>query len=411
MRGTRSRSPATVPATPTSAGAAPGGTRRRRLTGVDAARGLALLGMMAIHILPSWNEDGDPTLVWSAFSGVAATLFALLAGLTLAFLTGGSRPLSGGALTASRAGLLVRAALIAVLGMLLAAVDPPAAIILVYYGVMFLLAIPLLRLSARALAALAVGIAVLGPILVHLTRDVLPDLSGYDPTLTTLFTEPVTFLSVVLFTGSFPVIPWMAYVCAGLALGRLDLRDKRTALRLFAAGVLTALGAWLTSALLQGPLGGREQLMAATPWSATEIQDFLIWGPLPELPTTTWWWLTVLAPYTATPFEVFHSLGVAAAALGAMLLIGRFAGRALRPLTAIGSMTLTLYSAHLLLLATGLLAQAPWASFIVQTTAAVGFAMIWLHFKDSGPLERGVTVATRAVRDRVYTRIQRKAPG
>ena len=31
--------------------------RRRRLVGVDAARGLALVGMMSIHILPAWDPE------------------------------------------------------------------------------------------------------------------------------------------------------------------------------------------------------------------------------------------------------------------------------------------------------------------------------------------------------------------
>ncbi|WP_370642686.1 heparan-alpha-glucosaminide N-acetyltransferase domain-containing protein [Nesterenkonia sp. DZ6] len=390
---------------------APGDTRRRRLIGVDAARGLALISMMAIHILPSWTDNGEPTFIWTAFSGVSATLFALLAGLALAFMTGGTRPPHGPALTASRAALGVRAALIAVLGLLIAYVDPPASIILVYYGVMFLLAIPLLRLSVRALVGVAVGIAVLGPVMVHLTQNALPNLDGYDPTFTTLLTEPITFVSVVLFTGSFPVIPWMAYVCAGLAIGRLDLRNRRTGLRLFLTGTLIAVGAWLTSSLLQGPLGGRERLLAATPWSAREMTEFLTWGPPPDLPTTTWWWLTVLAPYTSTPFEVFHSLGIAVAVLGAMLLIARSARRMLHPLAAIGGMTLTLYCAHLLLLATGFLADAPWVSLIVQTMAAIAFAVVWLHFKGPGPLERGVSTAARIVRGRVETRLRGRTPG
>ena len=29
----------------------------RRLVGIDAARGLALIGLMAIHLLPAWNEE------------------------------------------------------------------------------------------------------------------------------------------------------------------------------------------------------------------------------------------------------------------------------------------------------------------------------------------------------------------
>lgn len=381
--------------------------RRRRLIGVDAARGLALLSMMAIHILPSWTDDGEPTFVWTMFSGVSAALFALLAGVALAFMTGGARPPSGHALTASKAALAARAALIALIGLLVASVDPPAAIILVYYGAMFLLAIPLLRLPVRALA---VGIAALGPVLIHLVGDALPDLDGYDPSFTTVVTDPIASASVVLFTGSFPVIPWMAYVCAGLAIGRLDLRATSTAIRLLITGTVVAVAAWLSSALLQGPLGGHHQLHVATPWSPVVIHDFLTWGPPPDLPTTTWWWQTVLAPYTSTPFEVLNALGTAVAVLGAMLLLARVAGRFLAPLAAIGSMTLTLYTVHLLLLASGFLAEAPWASFAFQASAAILFAMVWLHFRGAGPLERGITAVSRTVHNRVEERLRGGTP-
>ena len=61
-----------------------------RLVGIDAARGLALAGMMATHLLPAWNETtGDATLNWILFPGNAAALFALLAGVGLALSTGG----------------------------------------------------------------------------------------------------------------------------------------------------------------------------------------------------------------------------------------------------------------------------------------------------------------------------------
>lgn len=385
-----------------TAQATPGGDKpKQRLVGVDVARGLALLGMMTVHILPAVTVDGEPTVTWMTFSGIAAALFALLAGLTLAFVSGGSRPLRGRALTASRMSLVVRAALIAAIGLLIAYADPPAAIILVYYGVMFLLAIPLLRLPVWALVATAVGTAVLGPVAVHPLRGSLPDLSGYDPTFTTLVTQPIAFVSVVLFTGSFPVIPWIAYVCAGLAIGRLDLRAKATAIRLFITGALVAGGAWLISYILQGPLGGRARLQEATPWSATEFEQYLTWGPPPELPATTWWWLTVLSPYTGTPFEVLHSLGIAVAALGAVLLLGRWAGSVLQPFAAAGSMSLTLYSTHLLVLATGFLENVPWISFLFQVLVAIVFAVVWRHRMGPGPLERMISTAARTVRHRV----------
>ncbi|WP_338151713.1 hypothetical protein [Kocuria rosea] len=36
---------------------------------------------MAIHILPSWNEEtGEASFTWRVFSGDSAALFALLAG-------------------------------------------------------------------------------------------------------------------------------------------------------------------------------------------------------------------------------------------------------------------------------------------------------------------------------------------
>ena len=47
---------------------------------VDAARGLALVGLTAVHFLPQSYPDNDrPTLSWLLFAGDSAALFALLA--------------------------------------------------------------------------------------------------------------------------------------------------------------------------------------------------------------------------------------------------------------------------------------------------------------------------------------------
>ena len=80
---------ATHAAMPAEAGRVP----RKRLTGIDAARGLALIGLTAIHFLPAENEQThEATLSWTLFSGDSAALFALLAGVGLAFATGGRGP-------------------------------------------------------------------------------------------------------------------------------------------------------------------------------------------------------------------------------------------------------------------------------------------------------------------------------
>src|SRR6185312_1918109 len=138
-----------------------------RLVGVDAARGLALLGMMAIHILPGWTEDFQPTATWEIFAGSSAALFAFLAGVSLSFSSGRSRPATGRTLTAARVGLAVRALIIATLGLLLGQLDPPAAVILTYYGMLFLMAIPLLGLGPKTLGCLAAGFAIIGPYLMQ----------------------------------------------------------------------------------------------------------------------------------------------------------------------------------------------------------------------------------------------------
>ncbi|GER21731.1 hypothetical protein NCCP1664_02280 [Zafaria cholistanensis] len=370
----------------------------KRLKGVDVARGVALLGMMAIHLVPAWTEESGTSPVWTLLAGRAAALFALLAGVSLTFTSGGAGLLSGQALAGARAALAVRALAVGAIGLGVAYLDPPAAIILGYYGAMFLLAVPLLGLGPRTLALAALGFAVLGPLLMQEVRDWLPDLDGYDPTLTDLVARPGTVAAVLLFTGSYPAVPWMAYICAGLAVGRLDLRSRAIQVRLVAGGVLLAAAGWLASLLMMGPLGGRERILAATPGlKAAELEELLVYGPDFGLPTTTHWWLAVLAPYSTTPPEIIATTGTALAALGGLLLLSRAGGAVLAPLAVMGGMTLTLYTGHLVLLSTGLLLRHPWAALAVHVAGALLFALIWRNVTEGrpGPLEGLVSLAAK----------------
>ena len=395
QRGALAASPDPAPRT------ADGLQATRRLEGLDAVRGFALVGMMGIHLLPAWTDGFEPTASWLLFAGKSAALFAVLAGVALAFNSGGRRPMSGRNLTAARASLAVRGLLILGLGLAIAYVDMPAYIILAYYGAMFLLAIPLLGLSARPVAFAALVFALAGPVLMQALRDRLPE-PGYDPTFTTALAEPGVFFSQLLLTGVYPALPWMAYICAGLAVGRLDLADARIQLRLLAGGAALAAGAWLASVLALGPLGGLKAIGDATPGLTAEaINDTLIWGPDPTLPTTTWWWLTIVAPHSSTPLDILLTIGTSLAALGAGLLAANVIRGALSPLAAAGSMTLTLYSAHLLVLATGFLAELPYLSWGIQVAVAVVFAVLWRRLLGRGPLERIIAAATRRTRDHV----------
>src|SRR6185312_14577707 len=92
----------------------------RRVEGVDVARGVALIGIVIINLLPS---GGVADTVWTLTGGRAAALFALIAGISIALQSGGRRPPAGRAMTASRAALALRGLMILGIGLLLGYTD------------------------------------------------------------------------------------------------------------------------------------------------------------------------------------------------------------------------------------------------------------------------------------------------
>lgn len=376
----------------------------KRLVGIDAARGLALVGMMATHLLPAWNEDtGEATLSWILFSGNAAALFAMLAGVGLALSTGGRNPHQGKRLTADRAGIAVRAVLITLVGLWIGTLmseEPPAYNILIYYGMFFLLSIPFLRLGPKALFVSAGAFGLLAPLLMQNLLDVLPEWSSYNPTLGTVLSEPGGTLSQLMLTGSYPALPYMTYLLAGMAIGRLDLRRIKTQITLLVAGVGVAVVAHVTSYILLYGLGGYQRLLDSSQVSEEKLVEILTWGP-DSLPTSTPWWLAITTPHADTPLSLAASLGVSMAALGVFLLIARKAGDWLLPLTAMGVMTLTLYTAHLVALSFEIHYDRPYLWYLIHLVVAVVFALVWYLNLGKGPLERaigyGVTGARRIV--------------
>jgi uncharacterized membrane protein YeiB len=379
---------------------------RSRILGVDVARGLALLGMMAVHV---YDSDGPPSLAETMAGGRAAATFAFVAGVSLTFLSGGRTPLLGPGRTAAAAGIAVRGGLIAVIGLLLAKLDATD-VILAFYGLMFLLAIPFLGLRSRALALLAVGFAVLGPVLLVLTSGHGLPYEGEDvsPTLTMLVTDPVGMLAVLLLTGAYPVVAYLSYLFAGVAVGRLDLSSRHVARLLLGGGLTAAVLAKLGSAVLLYPLGGLQRLIQIhqlhTENGMSPEQQVLWDAPAQD---STWWHLALSSPHTNTPLDLLHTGGAAMAVLGAALLLTRrpVVARLLRPVAAAGALTLTLYSAHILILATDLPENEPVAALLVMMVGSLAFAVLWLRLYGQGPLERIVTGTAGATRRRVAARL------
>ncbi|PBB07280.1 hypothetical protein CKW39_14610 [Kocuria sp. WRN011] len=377
---------------------ADGRRTKRRIMGVDVARGFALLGMIAVHTLPaSVGTTDQPSLTWVLFGGHSAALFAVLAGVSLAFLTGGRNPRKGIDARRARVGIAVRALMLFALGLLLNTLDFPAYNILIYYGLMFLLAIPFTIMSVRWLLTSAALFMIFAPMLMQFSLTVLPGHVHDNANLVDLVSEPGTVLAELFLTGTYPALPWMAFICLGMALGRLPLTRDRTQILMVIFGAVIAAVAKGLSMLMLLRFDVREALVAATPWLTNkEVMTIQNYGPDPELPTTTMSWLLISGPHTNTPFAIAVSAGLAMVALGIFLLICRWIGRFLAPLGAMGSMTLTIYSAHLVFLAFVPISETPMFWLIVQIAVAALVATAWQHALGSGPLERFVTKASRA---------------
>jgi len=172
---------------------------------------------------------------------------------------------------------------------------------------------------------------------------------------------------------------------------------------LLAVGAAVALGASVLSELLLGPVGGLDRLaeVAGSAGGAAGLEVALENGKGGNVATDSWWRLVVDSPHSSTPLDLLHTTGFAVAALGALLLVSRIrvGGWLLVPLAAAGSMTLSLYTAHVWLLSTEWLPEDPMTSYRHQVLAALVVAVAWRAIFARGPIEALVaSLAGRASR-------------
>lgn len=357
------------------------------MLGVDAARGVALLGMMAVHIVAPVSAEGDVSPAFLVAAGRSSALFAVMAGVGLALLTRWTATTSPRRRAHDRVAVATRAALLVGIGLFLGTFDSGVAVILVYYGVFFVLTLPFLGLSARTLAALSAATAVLAPVLSHVLRPVLPAPSYDVPTLEFFDRSWWSALTELTLTGYYPALPWMAYLFAGLAIGRLDLRSTAVAIRLLFGGAALAVAATVASWLVLNRLGGLDVLRVESPeLFGQPLETALTVGLFGTTPTGTWWWLAVASPHTATPFDLAATIGSSLAVLGFFLLVLPRPRVWAAPLVAVGGMTLSLYTLHVVLLDDWLprtMEHAYLWHVLVVTVLAVG----WRRLVGQGPLE------------------------
>lgn len=396
-----------------------------RLVGLDAARGAALIGMMAAHVgLTTCGLTSVPGLLNQAH-GRAAVLFSVIAGFSLGIMSGRTAPHTGERLVRTRLRLLVRSALLLVLGAVLSTFGTMVAIILGYYAAWLALAIPVLTWRARRLFVLAGLTAVIGPVLV---QGVPWALGRAGLTISPAVPDGNDALLSFFFTGAYSGALWMAYIYLGLGLSRLDWSRSADLWRLAGAGALCAglgcAGGWAASLAVSPQSPDSYHLISPADPAQCRLEDAVSpQGPAapPDAASSSWTvkfgeegggavadpgppglsQLATAAPHSETPFEALGSGGAAMTLIAVLQLVGRRARHALAPLAAMGSMSLTVYCGHIVVIWA---AENPYNPTDNRFFAAMAggfavFAMAWLAIWARGPLEHLVhVISVRATR-------------
>ena len=380
--------------------------RPPRILGLDVARGLAILGMAGAHVgVTEAFEWGDPTTWTDLVHGRSSILFALLAGVSIALMTGRDVLPERERLPSIRLNLVGRGAVIFVIGLALELLNTPIAVILTLYGLLYVAVIPVLRWRPRQLLLGAAVLALAGPALLALLSAVALQPFGAG-------------IGFVLY-GTYPITVWLALVMGGMALGRLRVQELRTAVVALVVGVVLAaigygLGALGAGAGLGGETGsivsstsassGSESIeilpdesLSSSSFIPDDVMPPSGWESYPEaLAATDPVGSMVRAVFAVDPHsggtaEILGSGGFALVVVALCLLLSRPLRWPLLPLGALGSMPLTAYSLHVVSV---VLVAGP-GGFIADNAfwalTAVGLLLVttlWAMFVGRGPLER-----------------------
>lgn len=330
-----------------------------RIPGVDLARALAIVGMLAVHVGPT-DAAGTAGTLYALSHGRAAILFALVAGVGVSLLVA-ARSTSP---TRARLTLLWRAAVLLPLGLWLQTLDHRVFVILQDYALLFVVATALIGLADRWLVTLAAASATLGSLGYLWGLVAAPDAFERQATA---WGDPLgDLVHGLVLSGPYPLITWLAPFTLGMWLGRRDLHRARLRWWLTGSGAVTAAVVGLLAAAL---------------------------GPVGDAGTAGWGLVASAEPHSQMPLWVVGSTASACLLLGASLLLADRFPRVLWPLVATGQLAFTVYVGHLLalhreheLLTSD--AVGPAAGLVLGfTVVAACLATAWRAVLRRGPLE------------------------
>ncbi|MFY0674037.1 MAG: DUF418 domain-containing protein [Bacteroidia bacterium] len=199
----------------------------KRIVGFDLARGLAILGMIIVNFRIVLSKESDDIFynIMDVFSGKAAALFVVLAGLGMSLMYQSALKKSEElAIKKVKTDLFKRAAFLFVIGLSFYFIWP--ADILHYYGVFLSVGALFLPVRQKILITISLVIVLSYPVLL-----LIFDYSSGWIFETYEYTDFFTingFFRNLMFNGFHPVIPWFAFLLIGIWIGRFDFSNHST---------------------------------------------------------------------------------------------------------------------------------------------------------------------------------------
>lgn len=345
----------------------------QRVLAIDAARGFSIFAMIIAHtvvfVRPDLPRLGN--VAAGQLNDLASPLFAMIIGVTVGYQLRQAASWRWPGCVVFSAQFALKGVILIVLGFALEARFSGINIVLDYLGVAMLVAVPLLFAPGWLIAAVAAVVAVASATLNAIARDwaLRNPLVAYDRDGIAHYLLDWTVLG-----GSYRLTGLLPLLLLGILLARWQLgRPRRTAL-------ITGLGA----ALYLGAFLWRD---------AEELRGLAVSGSYADL---------------------CRDVGLALLSYGAISLIvdanpprlRRVARLLAHPLVAMGTMALSIYCLHVVVLmgvwATPIgMGPEPWRGgvrgwsvLVAVLLLCAAFAMLWSRFLGTGPVERIVGVVT-----------------
>ncbi|MDQ0729151.1 DUF418 domain-containing protein [Microbacterium sp. W4I20] len=377
-----------------------------RIIGLDLARLLAVLGMVAAHIF----LGNAPEVALLAITGFPAALFAVLGGVSAVVST--RSQVHEGRVFAACASVVLRGGILLLIGTLLGLLPNFIVMVLAYYGAALAITGLLLWLPTWLLALGATTLVFISPYAILAVRQATTS----EPIAVPVLDSPLSFIQTIGFTGFYPAVTWLTYMLIGVCVGRWLLNAPLTANRTLRGAAVGALIAVAGSASDLASRGLMIDQLRREGSSFDEAQHLLTAEGHGTPLSGGWVALLNAAPHTGSSADILRTAGVGILILTLLVAATASNKQPLRqPLDALaraGAASLTIYvlqygSVPIMLIVTSLLLQDTEAAPAIQVLTLFAHAVLiaalsWLlsRLNRRGPLEALVSDLVKAFTSR-----------